>query len=257
MHIKKCLFPISLLILISLSCFATIISAALTPQNTVFLFDVDDVLIKKNMGPTVYAWAIISHPFWRIRWGKIKEIIAATKQKDTPIDKAVLIIKNQFDDPVFADVIKYIGTYRTVVPGMPEIIKNLHEQGFKLFVATNKGTEEFIHDISNPNQQPTLWGNIFKYFDLTHPQTVTYSWNTDTKTIENTAKKPELAYFKEALSKNNINTDDPSTRKNVIFIDDDLSNIHGAQEAGINHAILFTDSQKLRSDLTSLGIPLP
>jgi HAD superfamily hydrolase (TIGR01509 family) len=137
--------------------------------------------------------------------------------------------------PGLGDTVISIMRSHYPIEGMTELIKELHDLGYTLRIATNEG-EVLFQD--KKNQFPEL----FDYFS--EGKTVDYS------TAQPWIKKPHLDYFTQYHQQFN-----PDRSKTIIFIDDQQKNITAARNAGMV-GIVFKDHYQLRSELIALGIPL-
>lgn len=132
------------------------------------------------------------------------------------------------------------------VPGTDAILKELNEQGYTQYVASNIGTQE-LHYVK---EHRTDMQDIFGYFNNNaHGSNgSTVSFDPETITPIN-HKKPHHDYF------NTHKEQFGSEGKTIIFIDDQEKNVNAAKQCGI-YAILFKNAQQLRTDLNNIGFNL-
>lgn len=123
-----------------------------------------------------------------------------------------------------------------------QLLKTLHEKGYKIAIATNQGKSSFEHFIAS-GMIPDL-----TYYIL--PYTIDYGCPQENCPEEGFVKKPKKRYyknFKEALNRTNFHPE------YFIFIDDDLQNLKKAAKKEII-GIHFTTAQQTEDDLKKLGI---
>lgn len=115
----------------------------------------------------------------------------------------------------------------TPMPGMADLIKEIKDKGYKVYLLSNAGY-----------RQHEYWFNIpgHEYFDGTVV-------SCDIKAI-----KPERKIYEALFEKFNI---DP---KESFFIDDLAINIYGAREAGMEGFVFHGDTEELRQELKKRGV---
>lgn len=132
-----------------------------------------------------------------------------------------------------------------VLPGMVELLHELHTLGYTQRLASNIGDKSELSNIKERVPE------VFHYLD--GGKAVAYENRTCA------TRKPELSYYLEYQEQFN-----PSRSKTIIFVDDDPfhhhaptgpSNTQAAQQAGMI-GISFKSCQQLRAELKQLGIPL-
>lgn len=110
----------------------------------------------------------------------------------------------------------------TPVEGMPELIKDIHKNGKKLYLLSNisTGFKDSYHNVEWINE-------LFNYFDG-----LVFSGEIG-------LTKPNKDIFEYLLRKYNLN------REESLFIDDTLINIEGAKNVGINGYLFDGSAEKL------------
>lgn len=135
--------------------------------------------------------------------------------------------------PEFADMIALWGPrfeeqIPHPLPRMPELVAELDESGVPLFAITNFSGEFW----------PPFRNRESALFDRFRDVVV----SGDEKLV-----KPDPAIYALALSRFGLAGAD------AVFVDDREDNVAAAFDAGI-HGLLFTGADKLRTDLTALGL---
>ena len=116
-----------------------------------------------------------------------------------------------------------------LIPGTTDLIKKLHENGYKLFALTDN-IKEIIQFLQNKY-------DFWNYFIHT------------TVSAEIGLMKPGKEIFEYALKKNNL------LAHETLFIDDHLPNTQTASLLGL-HTILFSDALACLQELNHLGVAL-
>ncbi len=130
---------------------------------------------------------------------------------------------------------------QAVNTGMKQLIRDLHNHGYKLRIASNIGIKIYIKLKQHLEQSGE---NIFDFFE--HE-----SNGTDGKVLDyrsSHVQKPDEQYFREYQD-----TYNPDGKKLLIFVDDKLINIFSATTQGFV-AIQFLNARRLRKDLVQLGL---
>ena len=225
-----------------------------TPENTVFMFDVDGVLVERGFWQNRYDyWAIFKDAnnkfqfLQMIGWNllHLSTFIDNLKnqENDAFIDQLAQewpVLQQETPKGIIAERIK-----ETMSKGVPKqeiitIVLNLHKQGFPITIATNQGRKIFDRLVKNQTLPDfSLYSLIF-----------TPDYNRHRYLL-----KPDRAYFrqfKKELAKNNVHP------KHLIFIDDTYENVVGAAKEHIL-SIFFkktakNSAQLLQQDLEKLGI---
>lgn len=137
-----------------------------------------------------------------------------------------------------AQMVKQLANAYCPKPGIPEIIKELHQLGYTQRIASNIGSEFY----KNLKQK---YPALFKYFK--GGKTVQYVYP---RFIDfNPVRKPNPEYARQYEKQN------PGHRKKIIFIDDRIANIEGLRDPNWI-TLRFRNPHELREDLIKLGIPL-
>ena len=113
-----------------------------------------------------------------------------------------------------------------VIPGMPELVKKLKDNGYGLYLLTNAGP-----------RQPEYWKNVegHENFDGVFVSSFYGLY------------KPERTIFSRMLSEYNLKPDE------CVFVDDLALNCAGAFLSGIK-PVLFKGKEELSAELEKLGV---
>ena len=204
-----------------------------TPENTEFIFDIDDVILHKTMSGGQIAknvWKVLSFKIVHKAGGPaIKKLMKSGKGSlEGWIDffeakKIIPLVK----------VLEKIALSKELIPGTKKIVEELHVVGYTLRYGTNAGLREMII-------QRKRFASFFDMFEN--------GKSVDFKSQKNIVKKPSQQYFSELLR-------DCCTanKPHKIFIDDKLKNVEAARKAGMI-GIHFKNPQQLRTELKNMGI---
>lgn len=220
-------------------------------KNTVFLWDFHDVIAMRNYKATFLAIWNSDKKISIIRTinlqllKKLFTLLGKSITANTSVEELVQIIK-QSNNPDFEKLIVQIANAQEPITGTVDLIDALYQLGYRHYIGSNIGATIFA-EIVKPSQYPQF-ATLFAQFDLNNPQTVTF----DPACPKCTLKKPNIRFYQTFLQRNDI---DLSTT-NVIFIDDRLENVIGAQKAGLI-GIRFISPEQLRADLEELGVLIP
>lgn len=116
------------------------------------------------------------------------------------------------------------------MPGMPALVADLDSAGVPLYAITN-----FSHEFFPPFR--VREAALFDRF-----RDIVVSG-------EEKLMKPDAAIYRLALDRFGIAAAD------AVFVDDRQANVDGAAAVGM-HALLFTDADRLRGDLRTLGFAI-
>ncbi len=116
------------------------------------------------------------------------------------------------------------------MPGMPELVGDLHSAGVPLFAITNFSHEFF----------PPFRAQEAAMFDRFRDIVVSG---------EEKLMKPDAAIYRLALDRFGVAAAD------AVFVDDRQANVDGAAAVGM-HALLFTGADRLRADLRAFGFAI-
>lgn len=220
---------------LSFLAFSTHIGAAATtpnytPENTVFAWDIDDVLLKK---PSKFKPVMRILAKGLIRFHLLKAWYYSTDQRETGEEWAQFFEHNNSKD--IADLVREISYGKTPIEGTVEILEELKACGYTHNAATNMGTKDFA-----------FYENACPFFShFMHKNAVNYSAGVK-------IKKPNPQYFT-----NYFDTCAPEFKKeNTIFIDDRIENVKAAIAAGMI-GIHFKNPAQLREELCKMGILMP
>ena len=120
------------------------------------------------------------------------------------------------------------------VPGMHELAQALHDQGYKLYLASNIGTPDLA-------AQQERYPELFALF-------------AECYTPENIGgiKKPHAAYYQGLRT---LINEREKHAPHIIFIDDSKNNVTGAVASNQNiRAFRFKNATQLRADLQKAGV---
>lgn len=187
-----------------------------TPENTVIAFDLNDVLVEKNIKSMTwqsacllanpYTWQYILNPYF---WSKAKEYAKNTKAKGTIFtDKLVKDYPGlEYYKPTFIS----ISSSHVVNPIALATVVNLKQQGYKIFIFSNMENETMT-EVSKNN--PQLFTNIDGYF---------------CPPADGSDFKPNLSFYESF--KGYLKSQD-ALKEHTVFVDDKPENITAAQQAG-------------------------
>jgi FMN phosphatase YigB (HAD superfamily) len=247
--LKKAFF--SLILFISLPLFGKIFFSGsysptkLTPENTLIAFDIHDVLVQKSikdMASTALAELGITGLIYMLR-PDIWYSIYTTENQDQEWQDRFLKLTEEFPSlKRFRKVLFDVDNQRTPLPGMPELVKNLDEKGYPLYVLSNIHPSSYygwqskeLDGAGNPilstQGLKDKLPEIFSHF----------------KGAATGAKKPKPQAFSKF-----IKTFNNDRTKRSIFIDDRPKNVKESVENGIDVAILFESPEQLKKDLNDL-----
>nr|WP_101617506.1 HAD family phosphatase [Bifidobacterium margollesii] len=117
-----------------------------------------------------------------------------------------------------------------LIPGMEQLLHDLHDAGLGVWGLTNWGWQTFPTAFAKfPRIKALLDGTIVSGIEKMH--------------------KPNADIYELAMSRFHL------TPERSVFFDDTAKNITGAQRVGL-HAFQFTDADQARKDLASLGVTL-
>ncbi len=243
MKVSLCFSSLALAIL----CLSTQAYTQVTPESHEFAWDLHDVIFEKsktgmaNQGlkhtsalvknSVGLAGEAISSLFTGKK-GKRMQMLSQIKQlkKSGATGEAYQELM-QSVDPELGKMIEEMANEQYPIEGMPELIQELHELGYRHRVASNIGIK-FFSNLKNK------YSNIFSYF--TGGKMVDY-------TKQPYIKKPDIQYFQDYIAQF------PERKK--IFIDDKKENVLSALETGMI-GIQFKNVDQLREELNKLGIPV-
>ena len=199
-----------------------------TPHNTIVLWDLNGVILKSDKRAMLSQYWRCTHK-GSIFWNGITTCIHLARTfglRKTSFEEIIRACESV--NPHLSRLMRTMSSCQKIVPETATIVEELHAQGYTLAIATNIGIETFQNIRKNHEQ-------FFDYFS----SIIT----TDTiDPSEILIKKSDPRYFARYQEHYN------KTGKNIIFIDDDSSNLAAAKAAGM-HAILFKNPQQLQRNL--------
>ncbi len=235
--IQKINFNILLLLAVFSAQFNIACARQFTPENTVFAFDLHDVVLKTdytraiktgvNELPKLPALKLLANP-WAI--SKMVE----TKKRYGVNEKFFEEMAGEY--PEIADckeTILKLANYQNINAPMLKTIKELKQLGYKVYIFSNISTESLNYLKTNQPELMSLFDGV-----------------QNPNQENNFTRKPKSqAYllFKEQLEKNG------DQNKTVIFLDDNKNNIKTANNMGFI-GIRYKSPEKFKSRLCRLGI---
>lgn len=219
----------------SVLCTMTLYSAQ---EKPIILWDLHGVLFhQKSYISKLLTYPPILKTISNIEWPFIKDLF-----KIGINNIEYLPIAEQYHNPYLQDFLEQAANNVTLIKAMQDLVFELAHLGYVQEIASNISPYAFAH-LTNPQLYPQ-YASFFAVFNLRASQT---GFMRDGIVI----KKPNPAYYKEYLHKNNINL----VQQPVIFIDDLKKNVLAARAIGFD-AILFKHPYQLRMALRSRGIPI-
>ena len=215
-------------------------------NQPIILWDIHDVLLTRSgIVSTLWNyenwWKLITHTnFWLL-----KDLISLGVQNlFTAISSEEYIhLTQKHHNPYLKELAIQLTNSQQPIPGMYNLINELHKAGYSQHIASNIGKTSFLA-LTNPKQSPHL-APLFAHIDKQKSHVVSYENN---KTI----KKPDPTFLKTYLKKNNIDL----KKTPVIFIDNDPNNITSARQVGLD-TILYDNPEQLRIELQKRKIAIP
>lgn len=207
-----------------------------TPRKTVFAFDLHHVLFVPDIKEQLRILFAMPHKstvlFHLINPYFLMDLAQCVYKHCTLKEIERFILKKY---PALAPVMPtvYILANALVpVAGTFEIIQELKKQKFKVYLLSNIDEYTFEHLRAQiPEYFKTFDGLFFR-------------------TEENgNLRKPDQLMYEQFLDEFNLD------KKQVIFVDDLLHNIHGAARANI-HGIYFRDTKQFKEKLKDLGVAI-
>lgn len=150
------------------------------------------------------------------------------------LDKVLQDYRQEFNDEL-ADIFRYYQEHYEdalprVLPGMEQLLRDLHAAGLGVWGLTNWGYETFPKAFAKfPQIEALLNDTIVSGIEKMH--------------------KPNADIYELALSRFGLQA------ASSVFFDDTAKNITGAKAVGL-HAFRFTNAEQARKDLQSLGVNL-
>ena len=209
----------------------------LTPENTVFVFDMHDVVLNKMSGRKKIK-LFFNHPdksrfLQRLKTSGINPIGKSHEEADVAIEKEVI-----YDNDEESYVNSTLELINSFVPNEETLkfIQELHGRGFKIFGCSNLGQKSLEFLKSRYAELAELFNKCFCGFQG--------------PTKENgflTKQNPQT--YRECKAMINKFVCNP---EHIVFIDDSLLKIKVAEAAENFQGYQFVNANKLRSDLGRL-----
>jgi len=216
-------------------------SGAVGPD--VFLWDLDGVVLtRKNMVGVALAyprkrelWRQLSYPLLRdaltVLFGRrVFGFKGASEQ--------YVRLAHQYDVPLLEEFVLTVANAKEVIPGTVDIMRQLHEAGYRQYIGTNMGKTVFDHLVRKKD-----FAFLNDWFDVSASQFVTLDG------LKRGIYKPKKKFFEEFLLRNDL------LPSRIIFVDDRLENVRAAREVGLR-AIKFTGPRALTRRLKKMGVIL-
>jgi putative hydrolase of the HAD superfamily len=191
------------------------------------VFDLGRVLI--NFEPEAYLRGLFpQHPSFEALRKAIFGSAEWVMLDRGVIDQAEAQIRLTNQHPDFKEEIKTVladwFAMLTPISVNVELLPELKDKGYRLYVISNFHEEAFAHVMAQ-----------YEWFQLFHGIIVSY---------EHRVLKPEPQIYRELLERYNL------VAEECLFIDDVAANIEGARRMGME-AILYKSPDQLRRDLTT------
>lgn len=261
--------------------FSQIISAtlSLTPDNTIIISDIDDVLIKKSFFLTSIAY--------------LKNFVGDYKKDADDIKKALIDkkgdsingltfhllyhgMRKSYLTPYTAWMVEHLETSRRFIDGTEKIYRYLKAKGYTIVFATNKDrisydlTAQALGNeftslpskifVAHPSNSPELIAQLQTFADrVTTPRSYkellkkALNIEPTEMILHAPGKKPDQKYY-DYVEQHLDST------KNMIFIDDKAINVEGFVDTLRNQfsaeriGIVFKNAQQLAQEFVNLGI---
>jgi len=205
---------------------------SINPHNTIILFDIHGVILKVDY-----------KQFLRLLWhtkGKLRFIFNLLKPKAFIVVLQMLIKHSTPERYIMklASVNPHLKEYvplcielcnaQKPIPATCSLIEQLKERGYTLHILSNIGEQTY-------EQLQPRFPDIFNQFDAARVASAK----------DNYTSKPSTKFFNDYLKNYN------PTKKTVLFIDNNKTNIHVAQSLSMK-TILYKSTPKLKDDLILL-----
>ncbi len=228
-------------ILVSLLLFTSICRA----DNPIILWDIHGVLLQtQDRALTFFTFPHLKEVFSHFSWPLLKDFASLSAQhlfQDTSSEEYIKTALKH-GNPHLAELIISIANAQRPIPGMKELVQELHALGVEQHIGSNIGETSFRR-LLDSNKHPYV-APFFKRMDL-KKSIVTGFENGEI------IKKPDARFFEKYLAHNAIELD----KTPVLFIDDNWDNVRVARSMGFD-AILFKNPQQLRKELRARNIPI-
>jgi len=211
-----------------------------TPENTVILLDIHEVMLQKFIGPMLKAAAYFPKKYEMIK-GVSRELLAAMYQlrnQKNVTGELFARVALQHNNKALAEFIIMLASIQFPIEGTVETIKELKARGFKLYIASNIGPISFA---KLQETKPELFNSDI--FELEFSQIANYEPGK-------MVCKPDPLFFEELKAKVRQHQRSLGNNKelNMLFIDDSKKNIDAAVKSGL-HVVHFKNPVQLKESL--------
>lgn len=158
-------------------------------------------------------------------WNELQD--AGRTLEDATTERVALF--PQWEPEIRAYYGRWIEMVRGRIPGTAGVLRELKGLGLRLFALSNWSRETF----------PLVRGR-FEELDLFEEIFISGHFG---------CAKPDERFYRAALDRMGVTPD------RLVFVDDNLRNLHAAQQLGFR-TLAFRDAGTLRRDLRDLGIPV-
>lgn len=210
-----------------------------TPENTIFAFDLHEVLFRRNFRKIAYGgmWLFCKSFFYMIAHPTLISRLISISYEDIAVEGMYVKLTEEY--PYLSnfqeDVCEISNNCCRPIEPMIDLLRALKKQGFKIFLLSNLG-ENTLQDFK---LRFNYFEELFDGFYSPGKQ-------------NNYICKPMIAFyegFKNYLSSLGY------LNKQILFVDDLEKNIKGACQAGMS-GIHFIGYEKLCGTLQKLGISI-
>ena len=214
-------------------------------QQPIILWDIHDVLLQpEDQLVTLFTFPHKKDLFSRISWRLLKSLtslIAQHLSREVSSEEYIHAAIAS-GNPHLAELIVAVANAQRPIPGMRQLVQELHELGIEQHIGSNIGKTAFYR-LLDGEKHPRITP-LLQYMNLDASMVSEY---VDGRVV----KKPNAFFFERYLEKNNL---DPRTTP-IIFIDDRWDNVRVAQSMGFD-GILFQNPNQLRTALRKRGIQI-
>lgn len=211
----------------------------------IILWDIHGVLIEpQDRVIALFKFPHLKQAVTRFSWPFFKDLTRLlydnASQELTSEEYVYLALKHA--NPYLAELTVQIANSQKPIPGMKELVNELHDLGYEQHIGSNIGFISF-HRLLNPKKYPQI-APLLRHMNISRSVVV----DNDNGTF---IKKPDPHFFKKYLNKNRIDLQKTS----IIFIDDKPKNIYVARRLGLD-GIRFKNPRQLRTELRKRNIPV-
>lgn len=210
-----------------------------TPENTLFAFDLHDVLLKTNYWEAIgvgFRELSISDMLFIIGHKEVRRKFKAAFNNKITVEKMLddLGKNNKRVKKLKEPILKMVNC-QNINQDVLELAHEIKDLGFRLYLLSNIG----IQALNNLYKRYPHLDNLFDGFYVPSPD-------------NNYIRKPSLYFFSDFKRYIRKIGD---KQENIIFIDDLKENVETAQKIGLK-PILFKSKKQLEQDLKKMGINL-